>query len=45
MANYNTGLLYNHKLPDGGAMYNSAPYAVIVYDGGAGQEQNDNMTA
>jgi predicted phage tail component-like protein len=38
MSNYNTGRLYNHKLPDGGAMYNSAPYAVIVYDGGAGQD-------
>ena len=38
MANYNTGRLYNHKLPDGGAMYNSAPYAVIVYDGCAGQD-------
>lgn len=45
MANYNTGRLYNHKLPDGGAMYNSAPYAVIVYDGGAGQDAITSLLA
>jgi len=32
MANYNTGRLYNFKVPDGGAVYNSAPYALIILD-------------
>jgi predicted phage tail component-like protein len=36
MANYNTGRLYNHKLPDGGATYNSAPFSVIILDYGQG---------
>ena len=38
MSNYNTGRLYNHKLPDGGAVYNSGPYVIMVCDGGAGQD-------
>ena len=45
MSNYNTGRLYNHKLPDGGAVYNSGPYAVIVYDGGAGQDAIASLLA
>lgn len=36
MANYNTRRTYNKKLPDSGANYNSAPFAIIVLDNGSG---------
>lgn len=36
MANYNSKRFYNRKLPDGGANYNSGPFAIIVLDNGSG---------
>lgn len=36
--NYNSGVKYNLKVLQGGGMYNSAPYAVIVFDSGTGND-------
>jgi predicted phage tail component-like protein len=35
---YNSGHRYNTRIPDGGALYNSGPYLLIVSDGGTGTE-------
>lgn len=32
MANYNSGKIYNRKLPEGGATYNSAPFLILILD-------------
>lgn len=36
MANYNSGRIYNHKLTDGGANYNSGPFTIMILDNGSG---------
>ena len=41
MPKYNTGIKYNLKAPNGGGMYNSAPYLIIIIDSGSG---NDDIT-
>ena len=35
MANYNTGKIYNKKLPNGGATYNSSPFLILILDNGS----------
>ena len=32
MANFNSGKIYNKKLPEGGATYNSAPFLILILD-------------
>lgn len=36
VANYNSRRIYNKKLTDGGANYNSGPFTIIVLDNGSG---------
>jgi predicted phage tail component-like protein len=43
MANYNSGIKYNFKMPNGGGIYNSAPYIVFVYDNGFGNDIVSNL--
>jgi len=38
MANYNHGKIYNRIVPQGGAMYNSSYYALVVTDYGVGED-------
>lgn len=45
MSNYNSGLMYNYKLPEGGAVYNSGPYAIVVLDGGVGADAIESVSA
>lgn len=39
MANYNSGRIYNKKLPDGGTTYNSAPFLILILDNGSGLDE------
>lgn len=45
MANYNSRKIYNKKIPDGGASYNSGPYAIIILDIGAGIDDIESIFA
>jgi len=45
MAFYNKGTKYNFKMSDGGGMYNSAPFIVIVYDAGTGNDIISSLLA
>lgn len=45
MAFYNKGVKYNFKKTNGGGMYNSAPFIVIVYDAGAGNDIISSLLA
>lgn len=38
MATYNSARLYNHKITDGGANYNSAPFIIVISDSAIGQD-------
>lgn len=43
MANYNTGRMYNKRLPSGGANYNSAPFVILVLDSGSSIDDAINI--
>jgi len=43
--NYNSGVKYNFTVPNGGGMYNSAPYIVVVYEAGTGNDIISNLLA
>lgn len=45
MANYNTGRMYNKRLPSGGANYNSAPFAIFVFDYGSSVDTITNIVS
>lgn len=45
MSFYNKGVRYNFKVPNGGGMYNSAPFIVIIYDAGAGDDIISSLLA
>lgn len=45
MATYNSKRTYNKKLPDGGANYNSGPFAIIIFDNGYGFDKIENISA
>lgn len=45
MANYNTGRLYNRKLTDGGANYNSGPFTIVILDNGIGLDEINSILA
>lgn len=39
MANYNSKRIYNKKLTDGGANYNSGPFTILILDNGSGIDE------
>ncbi|OPX46384.1 phage tail protein [Ruminiclostridium hungatei] len=43
MANYNSGRIYNRRIANGGASYNSAPFVIIVLDSGYGIDEVKNI--
>lgn len=43
MANYNSKKIYNRRITDGGANYNSAPFIIIVLDNGYGFDEVNNI--
>ena len=43
MANYNSKRIYNRKLPDDGATYNSAPFLILILDNGSGIDDVYNI--
>jgi len=45
MSFYNKGVKYNFKMPDGGGMYNSALFIVVVYDVSAGSDAISSLLA
>lgn len=45
MAFYNKSVKYNFKKTNGGGMYNSAPFIVVVYDAGAGNDIISSLLA
>ncbi|OZV12334.1 hypothetical protein CIW83_09565 [Tissierella sp. P1] len=45
MTSYNSGKVYNKKLPDGGANYNSGPFAIIILDSGYGLDSIKDIFA
>jgi predicted phage tail component-like protein len=45
MASYNSGKVYNKKLPDGGANYNSGPFIIIILDNGYGLDNIKDIFA
>lgn len=45
MATYNSKRTYNKKLPEGGANYNSGPFAIIILDKGSGIDNIKNILA
>ena len=45
MANYNSKRIYNKKLTDGGANYNSGPFAIIILDRGLGIDSIDSIVS
>jgi predicted phage tail component-like protein len=45
MALYNSGIKYNFPSNNGGGMYNSAPFLVIIYDSGIGSDIISNLLA
>lgn len=45
MANYNSGRIYNRKLTDGGANYNSGPFTIIILDNGSGLDTVESIFA
>lgn len=45
MANYNSKKIYNKKVPDGGIMYNSGPFTIIILDSGSGIDGIKNIFA
>ncbi len=45
MANYNSKKIYNKKLLDDGANYNSGPFAIIILDRGSGMDDVKDIFA
>lgn len=45
MAYYNKGIKYNFKMTNGGGIYNSAPFLVVVYDAGTGNDIISSLLA
>ena len=45
MANYNSGKIYNRKMIDGGANYNSGPFVIVVIDNGKGIDEINSLSA
>ncbi|MDR7856067.1 distal tail protein Dit [Tissierella sp.] len=45
MANYNSNRIYNKKLTDGGANYNSGPFTIIILDNGSGIDDIKDILA
>lgn len=39
MAKFNSGRVYNRKITDNGATYNSAPFTIMVLEGGSGFDE------
>lgn len=45
MANYNSRRIYNKKLPNGGANYNSGPFTILILDNGTGIDDVKDIIA
>lgn len=43
MAKYNSGRIYNRKITNNGATYNSAPFIILVLDSGYGLDEINNI--
>ena len=43
MGKYNSGKMYNKRLPDGGLVYNSGPFSIKVSDAGTGTDEIENI--
>lgn len=45
MSYYNFGTKYNFNVPDGGGLYNSAPYSILILDYGSGIDSISALSA